>query len=380
VGFRPVYGDFRLAVQREMNFPPEIAGHMLPYNAHPPVSVVLTLPFGQLSYPNAILVWNLLGIGMYLAALILVIRGLALPFHRLSLLPIGALSLAAFPLYSQFSEAQFNLLLLVLILGAWQLDQRGRFAFAGTLVGIAAAVKLFPAFLFLYFLVQRRGVALLAGGATFVVLNLVATVLLGVDDMRSYVLDVVPSVTQYVSGRLNASLAGFCQRVFDPNPREHVVGLMASPMLAHLTATVTRLLIVIVVAWAGWKAANSSERNRAWAIAITGMLLVSPITWPHYFVMLLLPLGFVWYFAHGRLKRIAFWFVFVPMLLPVYYFPNLVMGPERGNLVYLRGESVVSVRENLLAASVPAYALLGLFVLVVCVRPNDEPTTAPPIR
>ena len=44
----------------------------LPYNAHPPFSVLLTLPFCSLGYHSAHFAWNLTGITLFLLALAMI--------------------------------------------------------------------------------------------------------------------------------------------------------------------------------------------------------------------------------------------------------------------------------------------------------------------
>ncbi len=48
----PVYADQTEALLRHTGRKPERAEDMLPWNAHPPVTTTLTLPFGKLSTPK----------------------------------------------------------------------------------------------------------------------------------------------------------------------------------------------------------------------------------------------------------------------------------------------------------------------------------------
>lgn len=373
---RPVYASQRETIVAHMGVSPEVAEKMLPWNAHPPASVAVALPFGVLSYPNAQLAWNLLSLPLLVVSLALVVRGLGLPFQAASLLPALALALACHPLYSQFQHAQLNVVLLFLIVLAWWLDRSAAFAAAGTMVGLAAALKLFPAFLFVYFLALRRWSALATGAAAFVAANLVALALFGWADVKTYVTEVVPSVANYQSSRQNVSATGFWLRVFDPQPSEHVIGLVHAPLLGKALAHGSQALVAAIVAFAAWRARARFDCDRAFAAAVVGMLLASPIAWPHYFVMLPLPLAFAWNFARGLDRRVLFWLAFVLMMLPNYYFPSVVLGPERGMAMYLLGESKVTAGQNLTLASLPNYALAALFVLVV--RVPDPARAEPP--
>ena len=147
---------------------------LLAWNAHPPVSVLLTLPFGKLDYAGAHLLWNLMTFPLFACAVWLTLRELRAPLRALSILPVLTLTFACYPLYYQISQGQWNCVLAALIVAAWLADRRGYTTWAGVAVGLAASIKLFPVFLFLYFAGTARFRALVSGGLTVVVLHLLA--------------------------------------------------------------------------------------------------------------------------------------------------------------------------------------------------------------
>jgi hypothetical protein len=162
----PVYAPQAETYPLHMGREPEMPEHLLAWNAHPPVTVLLGLPSAWLGYADAHLVWNLLSLLMLGAAVVLVIRELCVPFRPLSVLPLVALTMLCHPLYNHLSHGQLNALLALLVVLAWAADRHGRTGWAGGLLGAAAAIKLFPAFLFLYFVCTRRWRAVLAGANT----------------------------------------------------------------------------------------------------------------------------------------------------------------------------------------------------------------------
>ncbi|QEL18101.1 glycosyltransferase family 87 protein [Limnoglobus roseus] len=383
------YAPQRDIAQEHLGIPAEEAARLLPWNAHPPVSVLLALPLGTLSFRDAQLVWNLANVPLFVLSLVLIVRGIGMPFSATSVLPTAALTLACHPIYSQFQHAQLNIILMTLITLGWHFDGRRDFGWAGAAIGAAVAVKLFPAFLFLYFLASRRWRALAAGTIVFVALQGVALLVLGVDDCRTYVEQVVPSIVNYESSRQNVSLAGFWLRIFNPHPNEHVDALAVSPVTGLAFSYVSRLIVVLVLVRLAVGARSKFEHDRAFAACVVGMMLASPITWPHYFLMLALPLALAWQYVRGIGWRILFWVVFVLLWLPNYYFPSLVLGAERGMMMYLLGTSQISAGQNLTLASLPNYALLALLVLVRNVRDRTgrsgavsgggEPATTVPV-
>ena len=131
----------------------------LPWNAHPPVSVIAVLPFGLLDYPEAGIVWNVIGLAALSASLVMIIRELKFPVAAWSVFPIAALGLTCSPLRDQVWLGQWNTQLLLLLTLAWAADRRGRGSWSGFWISTAAALKVFPIFFILYFLIRRRWTA-----------------------------------------------------------------------------------------------------------------------------------------------------------------------------------------------------------------------------
>src|SRR5262249_5484158 len=63
----PIYQDVPTSVRQHMadRRPADQIIGAIRYNAHPPVAVLVALPFGVLSYPAAHLAWNLVTYGLF---------------------------------------------------------------------------------------------------------------------------------------------------------------------------------------------------------------------------------------------------------------------------------------------------------------------------
>jgi hypothetical protein len=373
-----VYENQRVLVAKYLNAPPEIAQSFLPWNAHPPPSAVLALPLGRCSYSQAQLLWNLANLPLLALTLVVIIRELRVPFAAPSVFPLGILLVGWHSLYSQIQHAQLNILLMTCVTLTWALARNGRSWAAGAALGVAAAIKLFPAFLFLYFLATRNLRALIAGALVILLLNGVTVVILGFEDILTYIRDVIPSLANYQSSRQNVSLAGFWLRIFQPHPNEHIQALYPNKMLGVLFSYGSRIALAGLVAWTTAIARTPGERDRAFALAVLALLLVSPIAWPHYFLILSMPLAWLWMNINGRFSRTAFWLAFALLWLPNYYFPSLVLGKETGMIYFLQGTSEVTPFHNLVLMSLPHYALVGLFLLAYGGRTAPVDTVPPP--
>jgi hypothetical protein len=237
---------------------------------------------------------------------------------------------------------------------------------------VAAAIKLYPGFLFLYFLFTRRWLALATGAASFLTLNGLAAVVFGVEAFRTYVGEVLPTVVGYGTDWRNVSLAGFWLRLFDPNEADRVAAVVHAPVIGRIIAGAGRLAVVAAVAVVCLRANTVSARDRAFALCLVGMLLVSPITWTHYFLLLLLPLGLVWARLTAGGLRVAMWAVFLVMWLPENFFATLVFGPGVATAM-ARNKHLLLGGWDCLAATAPLHlALVGLFTLIL-LTPTTEP-------
>jgi hypothetical protein len=344
------------------------------HNAHPPVAVLVAVPFGWLDYPQAHLVWNLSTYGLFLLAIAAVIRELRIPFRWPALFPLAVLLLGN-PVLNQLYQGQLNCLLAALVTAAWVADRRGRPALAGVAVGLAGAIKLYPLFLLGYFACTRRWTGLLAAVLAFAAANGLAAALFGVGAYRDYLGAVVPSVAgQFEAAWVNVSLSGFWLRLVGTDPiRDWIGGHRARP-IGQALAWGACLLVTVAVAWVCWRATTREARDKAFALAIVGMLLVSPITWVHYWLLLLVPLGVLW----SRLvlgPRMWLAGVVVALLwLPANFAAQVGLGREAATRFNDYHHPNLTTAENLAMVSVPHYALLGLFVLVL--RSRDSASEA----
>jgi Glycosyltransferase family 87 len=287
----PVYTDHRVTI-------PRYIGSVDPYclrvgfNAHPPSSVLMVIPWALLGYREALLAWNLLSLGMLLASLEIIRRSLELPLTLGLILPAVTFLLLGQPLLMQFFHGQWNLILLLLVTASWTSERSGRPYWAGVLLGTATAIKLFPAFLFLYFLMRRQWIAVIAGAVAFGMLTGLTAGLLGPETYRVYLHDVLPKLGTNRSSWYNASLIGFWTKLLDPATAvQHVVPLWRSGMTLRVAILLTVIAVMATVAWVVRRANTRAALDHAFGLAVTGMLLVSPITWDHSFVLLLFPIS-----------------------------------------------------------------------------------------
>lgn len=329
-------------------------------NVHPPTSVLLGVPFQAIDYWNAFLAWNLTSLAALAVSLWLIVRELKIQFSIQCFLPLLSCLLLFEPLWQQTIQGQLNLILLLILTGVWVADRHDRPLLAGTLAGLALTTKLFPGFLFVYFLFQRRWKALAAGTFSVVAFTALTMLLAGPNAYVTYWNEVFPTTGQWWSAWNNASLAGFWFKLFAVEQYgRHLTPLVGNMMYARIGTMVSWGIVLIVLLPIIWKARSREERDHAFGLTLTAMLLISPVTWEHYFLLLFLPLTLVWMtLPETGLRRRLLAIVVVIMGMPLMTIGNIVIpGGFFGG--------TAGPAHTLLLLSLQMYGLVGLYVLHV---------------
>jgi alpha-1,2-mannosyltransferase len=186
---------------------------------HPPVLAPLSLPLTWLPFPVTVLLWLFANVGL-----------LTLAGRWLGLSVLASLALLAWPpLWRLVDIGQLELLILVLAMAGWRAADSDHDWRAGIWLGIAAAIKLYPALFLLPFLWRWRVRPVLAAGGMFVLSQLGGLLAVGPSEMIRYYTEVLPSVSTYYSVRgLNAAPYGALLRLFggaiDISPLVHAQG------------------------------------------------------------------------------------------------------------------------------------------------------------
>ncbi len=159
-------------------------------------------------------------------------------------------------------------------------------------IGAAAAIKLFPVYFVVYYTAKWRLRPLLAATVCFMALTAVTAVVLGFDAYRDYVQVVLPTQTRFRSLGYNHALSGIWHKLFDPaGENGWVVPLWSCPSLAQYGTLVSDLVVTVTVALMAYHAQSAAQRDLAFASVITGMVLVSPVSWDTSLLLLLVPIA-----------------------------------------------------------------------------------------
>ncbi len=338
---------------------------VLEWNAHPPASVLVSLPLAALNYPSALLLWNLLSLAALAASIYLLARELRLRLTAWACLPIATLILLATymgPLRAQLEQGQWNLVLVLLLTGTWSSSRTQRYGLAGVLLGLATALKLFPGLLIVVFMLQRRWRLVVCATVVVLAMNLLTVLVFGLETYQSYLFTVLPHLERFRSFGSGISLKMFWCRLFDPEPSGPVTPLLYAPGLARALVALSSLLLLAGLAWFSWLARSRKDRDGVFALGLVTMVLVSPVAWDHYILMLLPAVMIVG--ANLPLDGTLRW-LFRLLVVCIYLHPKIY------GILFLYGlrDNVVNLPiyplQSLSVMALYTYFLLALFALIL---------------
>lgn len=314
----------------------------LPHYRYPPTFAVLVAPLAALGFGPFFFIWYLLnvalfGVAVWLArALVFTSGGRVSP--RDYWLP--SLLVAAFAIDNLFL-GQTNILIMVLVYVSFLWDQQGRQWRAGIPLAAAMAIKTFPVALLIYFAFRLRGRVLASGVlcCAFFLLFLPAPVRgfgRNLQEVSGWAKRVAaPFVSRGEAGDWgqhsldfgNQSLLAVARRYLSrvdaqvmarERPPIYVnIAELDSGQAVLVAGAVAILLCAGFALSVGWRRPRDPLRLAAeYGLATSVLLLLSPLSWTYFFVMLLLPvmLGLRLLSGRERLRprsllalRVALW-------------------------------------------------------------------------
>jgi alpha-1,2-mannosyltransferase len=264
-----------------------------PYYIHPPTAAVVVLPFAWLPFRTAALAWAAGSIValVWLAFSLLRIwtPGAAPPARRVTLL---TLALAVWPptLYC-IEKGQWSIWLAALLAAGWTSLEERRAGRAGSLFGVAAALKITPIVVIghLLFRSRRAAAATLAtaGGA-----GVVSLAAIGPMAWYRFAAGASKNEVEWAPWLANtASLDGVYARLLTSNPFSRPI--VVAPGLARGAFTVTALFLLAAATAATYRARDQSSQSQGRVLAcwLTLPLLLNPLGWSHVVILLLAPLA-----------------------------------------------------------------------------------------
>lgn len=273
---------------------------------YPPAFAAVLRPLALLPFPVANTFWFLLNVGWYVVGATLLARLLALPSRWY--LPLLSASFLVPALHHTLELGQLNTIFFALIAGSLVMLTAGRRGgVGGGLLGLLGAVKLFPLVLALPLLPHRRWRAV--AGLSVALVGTAAVGIVaggGLAASRIWLTDILPSIVGGFASPNNQSVLAAAVRLGTPTevepltlfgapPRMQLLPLVNAPLLFRgvgllLCAVIGAVTIALLTReWRQRTKTSNLPREMSALLACT--LLITPIVWYHYYVLLLIPIG-----------------------------------------------------------------------------------------
>ena len=283
-------------------------------------------PLTRFSPATAYWIWTSLNLlALAVASYLLLVRRTGLDASTAWLL--GGLILAFYPVGWNFYWAQSQVLVLALMVLAMRAMEDERDGAAGLIIALAGLLRAFPFLLLGYFVLRRKPRALkfaiigTIGGvfATVAILGFARCFSFFLngepwarDSRLPLVISVAPSISPFV-----ISVGPFASRMFfalfgsthEWLRRAAIVGAEASVLCFTIRATLVGV-------------GQRDDNYRIYSLWIVASVLLSPIAWHHYLVLLVIPfVQMVVAAYHRRPRRSALWMAVGSYLLAYVSFP-----------------------------------------------------------
>ncbi len=278
----------------------------------PPFQAMFFAPFAALLSINptaAKIAWHLVGVACLAAGVWFSAQAwqaarvdIGLPVRKFVPWVFAPLVAALLPVQTNFEHQNLNPLLLALVAGGTLLLTRASWIAAGALIGTAAALKAFPALLIGYLLLRSRRAAFPAL-ATAVVLSLLPAVVYGIDGLITQLGEFgrLASGGWPVRGN-NQSLIASIDRLVNGVSSEGVRQADGTVAIIYGVAAAT-LLVSAMFTSLTWREPERPTMVVEVAAVLTLSVLLSPIAWDHYWMLLVPALMILFDSRDQRLLR-----------------------------------------------------------------------------
>ncbi len=196
------------------------------------------------------------------------------------------------PVQYNLAKGQWSILVALLLAMFWHFHVRGDHRSAGASLGVASAVKLFPALLGLY-LLARAPRAVLWMVITIVAVVALPLVLMGPHTLQMFLAqsqanvaywETFPAVTYSIHGVLARLMVG----------GQWARPLFEAPLIARGLGTFTAILLIAIATWFTRSKCNDDSREGTrFAAWVALLVLLNPLAMAHTGVILALPIVLV---------------------------------------------------------------------------------------
>lgn len=294
------------------------------YNSYPPLFYCIISFFAVFSKPFAALLWYIFGVSVTILTI-----GITANMIRRELLLkktniVIPVLLIFFVIADNLYLGQSNFLPLFFMVLCFYFDQNQKEVPAGIALGLAIALKITPAFLLLYFLIERKWMAILFSVVSFFLsVYIIPGFFFGFKEASVLTTEwfgrvIFPfltgqklqtdTVTYYY---LNQSMEAVLSRYFTPFGRENYGGIFTwlngNMNQFEIGVLVKVLKVIVIAAVASFHILFYKQKQLVQSFYIYAILLISPASWTNHYYILIFPylilVNYILYKWKGRLRK-----------------------------------------------------------------------------
>lgn len=267
-----------------------LEAHRAYRNPHPPLAVLIAIPFCFSSYATGGILWLIIEVAALIASLTLIGRILGHPNPSL----FGAATVLCLtvwpPLFTDLANGQYQCFVLLLLLLVWRsLRKQSDFA-AGLWLGVAIALKLAGLLILPWAIYRRKWKLVIAAGLSWIACHLAAAAVIGWKWCLFYYTDVAATLNKpFLTGDRNFSIYAVGQRAFRDTSNFNGQAYTGSALInaPHLAGITSVLLMLAFITLILWRAGKLKSLDAQMAILIMASAICLPVTWDYYLLLAL---------------------------------------------------------------------------------------------
>jgi alpha-1,2-mannosyltransferase len=260
---------------------------------HPPPVAIVSLPLGLLSYSQAAAAWAFFELVCLVFSICLLLRYFDRSSTAISMIVTTLAAMGWAPVWTEIVLGQFMIPLLALLTCSWLALRSDKNTAGGALLGLVIGLKLMAWPVLIFLALRRKWSAVASGIAVAAVANLFAVFLMNFHTVMRYYSTVGKSVFMiYKAAEYNISAWSIGWKVFDGMGTSVDYSFTAPPLIhSPILAQVVSVALPVLLLFVGVALANKSDNlDTSFAILVCVSILVNPVAWTHYLVLMAIPI------------------------------------------------------------------------------------------
>lgn len=293
------FTNFVEAIDHSPQFMLDFAGHYYPMGRQilqDPTPVfgyyytsffaLLLVPIGVLTLPLAMVIWGVIQFVCLVALCIIPARGL-LKMHPSGIVLYAGLCVTSFPVLHNIKWGQVSVPLTVCVIAAFLSYNKGKKILAGIFLAFAAAIKFYPAFFIVYFILKRDARTCVAFVlAAFVFYFVFPATVLGFSNWLEFekAISIAIRSAEWVSHDVNSQYLAHVGLRWFAIVFERDAGSTFAQALTIAGYGIA--LSCIVMVWFLQRRESCEKHGLSMVVIFLSIPFVVKTSWPHYFVYL----------------------------------------------------------------------------------------------